>query len=491
MQTRRRRNFLVGGVAALTLATGVAFGGQAAWNDAYASTQPTALVAAAPVTAQQQDVAGIAPSQETLAKLYDELSPSVVNIQVTINTPQQDLSQGFPFPFPFPFGNAPFGQDNGQGQQAPQQQAHAEGTGFVYDTSGHIVTNNHVVAEADPENIIVNFANGEWSMAKLVARDPQADLAVLSVTPPSDMTLQPLTLAPADSLRVGYTVVAIGSPFGLDETMTTGIVSALGRSMPTSDSATGTPTYSLPDLIQTDAAINPGNSGGPLLDLAGEVVGVNFAINSPVRANSGVGFAIPASVIAKVVPALINDGAYHYAYLGIAGGTITAQVAQAHGLSDNVLGIYVGDVNQGGPAGKAGLQADDIITAIDNQPVHRFEDLLSYLFNQTAPQQQVTLHILRDGKAMTLDVTLGERPSEADQQAAQASGASVTIAKALQIAKQAVSDAGLMTKIDSATAKQEMSQGQPVWVVALSGSGKSATVVIDAVNGDVLELNVQ
>ncbi len=482
----RRRNFMFGSVAALTLASGLALGGQATWSEAYASTQPPAIVAPAPVTAAQQALAAAAPSQEALSQLYDELSPSVVNIQVTITTAQQDSSQSSPFPFPF--GNSPFGQGNGQ--QAPQQ-AQAEGTGFVYDTNGHIVTNNHVVAEADPENIVVNFSNGEWAMAKLIATDPQADLAVLQVTPPSDMTLKPLALASADSLRVGYSVIAIGSPFGLDETMTTGIVSALGRSMPTNESGTGTPTYSLPDLIQTDAAINPGNSGGPLLDLNGEVVGVNFAINSPVRANSGVGFAIPASVVAKIVPALIKDGTYHYAYLGLAGGTITAQVAQQHKLDNNLLGVYVGSVSPQGPAAKAGLQADDIVTGIDDQPVHRFEDLLSYLFNNAAPNQQITLHILHNGKEMTLDVTLGERPSESDQASAQTPGETITVGNAIKIAKGAVADAGLMSSIDSAAVTQDLQQGQPVWVVTLSGNGKSATVTVDAVTGDVLDLNVQ
>ncbi|MEZ4862396.1 MAG: trypsin-like peptidase domain-containing protein [Caldilineaceae bacterium] len=480
----RRRNFMIGSAAALTLAAGLATGAHVTWTDAYASSQPQAVVENTTVTAAQQQVAAISPSQDTLAQLYDTASPSVVNIQVTINTPQQAPSQGSPFPFPFPFG-----QGNGQ-QQAPQP-AQAEGSGFIYDTEGHIVTNNHVVADADPSNIVVYFSNGEWAMAKLVARDPQADLAVLQVTPPSNMTLTPLKLATPDSIRVGYYVAAIGSPFGLDETMTTGVVSALGRSMPTSDSTTGAPTYSLPDLIQTDAAINPGNSGGPLLNLNGEVVGVNFAINSPVRANSGVGFAIPVSVVDKVVPALIKDGAYHYAYLGIAGQSITEQVAQENNLTDNTLGVYVGEVTAQGPADKAGLQANDIITGIDNQPVSRFEDLLSYLFNNTTPNQKVTLHILRNGKAMTLDVTLGERPSAEQQQAASQQQATVSIGKAIQIAKQAVSDAGLMPTIDNATAKQDVSQGTPVWVVTLTGNNRTATVVVDGSTGDVLELNVQ
>lgn len=486
----KRRNFMLGGVASLTLAAGLVLGGaQLVWPQVQAADVQPAPVVVAPITSDQKSVAAIMPEQELLAALYDQASPSVVNIQVTLTAATQQLgpSQESPFPFPFPF---PFGQGNGQ-QPQEAQPARAEGSGFVYDADGHIVTNNHVVAEADPDNIIVNFANGEWAKANLIARDPAADLAVLQVTPPSNMTLTPLKLAPQDSLRVGYSVVAIGSPFGLDETMTTGVVSALGRSMPTNESGNGAPTYSLPDLIQTDTAINPGNSGGPLLNLKGEVVGVNFAINSPVRANAGVGFAIPVAVVDKVVPALIKDGAYHYAYLGIAGQTITAPLAEAKKLADNTLGVYVGEVNATGPAGKAGLQSDDIITGIDQQPVYRFEDLLSYLFNNTAPEQKVTLHLNRGGKETTLDVTLGERPSAEEQQATTAKGATIGIAQAVQIAKQAVTDGELLRQIDGVNVKQDVQNGEPVWVVTLSGDGKAATVTIDAHSGEVLGLDVQ
>lgn len=486
----KRRNFMLAGVASLALATGLVLGGvQLVWPQAQAADVRPAPVVVAPVTDEQKSVAAVVPEQELLSALYDQASPSVVNIQVTLDPATQQLgpAQESPFPFPFPF---PFGQDNGQ-QPQEAQPARAEGSGFVYDNDGHIVTNNHVVAEADPDNIIVNFANGEWARAKLIARDPAADLAVLQVTPPSNLTLTPLKLAPKDSLRVGYTVVAIGSPFGLDETMTTGVVSALGRSMPTNESGDGASTYSLPDLIQTDTAINPGNSGGPLLNLKGEVVGVNFAINSPVRANAGVGFAIPVAVVDKVVPALIKDGAYHYAYLGIAGQTITAPLAEAKKLADNTLGVYVGDVNANGPAGKAGLRAEDIITGIDTQSVYRFEDLLSYLFNNTAPEQKVTLHLNRDGKEITLDVTLGERPSTEEQQAATEKGATISVAQAVQIAKQAVTDGALLSQIDGVNVKQDVQNGQPVWVVTLSGDGKEATVTIDAHSGEVLGLDVQ
>ncbi len=478
MQTRRR-NFMIGSVAAITLAAGLATGAQISWPQAYAAQIQPPIAVVAPVTAAQQSVAAIMPTQEVLANLYDQASPSVVNVQVTVNAVAQQgvPSQGLPFPF-------------GQAQPEQAQPAQAEGSGFVYDTEGHIVTNNHVVAEADPDNIVVNFSNGEWAMAKLIARAPQADLAVLQVTPPDNMTLTPLKLAAADSLRVGYYVTAIGSPFGLDETLTLGVVSAMGRSMPT-DETIGGPSYSLPDLIQTDTAINPGNSGGPLLNLKGEVVGVNFAINSPVRANSGVGFAIPVSVVEKIVPALIEEGAYHYAYLGIAGQSIDAALAQAKDLTDNTLGVYVGDVTQNGPAAAAGLQADDIITSIDDQPIYRFEDLLSYLFTSTTPEQQVTLHILRAGKATTVDVTLGERPGTTEAAATTEQGETISVNKAIQLAEAAAQEADLMSKIETADAKQAMQAGQPVWVISLGGEGKEATVTIDAYTGEVLALEVQ
>lgn len=480
----KRRNFMLGGIASLTLASGLVLGGaQIVWPQAHAADVQLAPVKVAPVTSNQKRVAAMMPEQELLSALYDQASPSVVNIQVTMTASaqqQQRPSQESPFPFPFPFG-----QGNGpQPQEA--QPARAEGSGFVYDVDGHIVTNNHVVAEADPDNIIVNFANGEWAKATVIARDPAADLAVLQVKSPANMTLTPLKLAPNDSLRVGYSVAAIGSPFGLDETMTTGVVSALGRSMPADES-----TYSLPDLIQTDTAINPGNSGGPLLNLKGEVVGVNFAINSPVRANAGVGFAIPVAVVEKVVPALIMDGAYHYAYLGIAGQTITAPLAAAKKLADNTLGVYVGEVNPNGPAGKAGLHSDDIITGIDQQPVYRFEDLLSYLFNNTAPNQQVTLHLRRDGEETTLAVTLGERPNAEEQQAATEEGVTIGVAQAVQIAKKAVTDGALLNQVDSVNVKQAVQNGQPVWVVNFSGNGKAATVTINAHSGEVLGLDMQ
>ena len=414
------------------------------------------------------------PTQQLLADLYDTVSPSVVNIQVTTQVQAQaQLPDGFPFGLP----------------STPQedQSAQSEGTGFIYDNDGHIVTNNHVVADAT--EIIVNFSDGHWANAELVARDPQADLAVIKVTIPDGVTATPLVLDSQKDLNEGHYVVAIGSPFGLDETMTLGVVSALGRSFPAGDTGDGQPSYSLPDVIQTDAAINPGNSGGPLLNLRGEVVGVNFAINSPVRANSGVGFTIPVSVVEKIVPALINEGAYRYSFVGISGQTIDASLAADRKIADNTLGIYVAQVVPGGPADSAGVQADDIVVGIDEQSIVRFEDLLSYLFNSTVPGQDVTLHILRNGEAMNLNLTLAERP--ATTTASQSTGGPVSVGQAVEIAKEAAVSAGFDGNVDSVRAGQGRVNGQSAWIIELASGDKTATVAVDPQTGEVLDVKVE
>jgi 2-alkenal reductase len=320
------------------------------------------------------------PAQDQLASLYEAILPSVVNIQVT--------------------------QLSTIGANIMVPEAEGQGSGWVWDSEGHIVTNNHVVENAN--EILVYFYNGQWAEAELVAADPQADLAVLKVTPPDGITLQPLALAD-DVPPVGYYALAFGSPFGLAGTMTKGIISAVGRSFPVEASTTPGALYSLPEVIQTDAAINPGNSGGPLLDLNGNVIGVNFAIRSDIRANSGVGFAIPVSIVRRVVPALITQGFFSYPYLGIAGGTITPQTAEEADIPENTLGVFVSQI-AGTPAQQAGIRTGDIITAIDDRDVRSFEDLISYLLTSTEPGQIVELTILRNGAVQTLPLTVGERP---------------------------------------------------------------------------------
>ena len=380
----------------------------------------------------------------------------------------------------------------------------SEGSGWIYDTEGHIVTNNHVVEGAD--KVIVVFHNGLWDEAEVVATDPQSDLAVIKVDAPEGMDLQPLPLADPDNLRVGYSVIAIGVPFGLESTMTTGIVSALGRSFPVGDALTG--NYTLPAVIQTDAAINPGNSGGPLLNLNGEVVGVNFAIESPIRANSGVGFAIPVSIVQRIVPALLEKGEYDYPYLGIAGQSVTPQLAEMLELPNNVLGAYVDSVVPGGPADEAGVQGGDrpvsiegidmkaggdIIIAMDDEPVRSFEDLVSYLVRKTEPGQKATLTVLRDGETVELDVVLGERPTTQVELSEEGPAGGISAKAAIAIARDTVTQESLLDGpvTETVVTQDELDDGQPVWIVELSDASATATVVIDATTGDVLDASVK
>lgn len=423
-------------------------------------------------------------NQEALANLYDQIAPSVVSIQVVARSQAQQLNiPGFNFPQ----------------QEAPLQQG--QGSGFIYDTEGHIVTNNHVVEDA--EEVTVLFSNGFWADAEVVATDPQADLAVIKVTPPAGMDWQPLPIAAANTLRVGHTVIAMGNPFGLEGTMTTGIVSAIGRGLPVGQ--VGESRYTLPDVIQTDAAINPGNSGGPLVNLAGEVVGVNFAIESAVRSNSGVGFTIPASIVQRVVPALIADGQYDYAYLGLSGRTIDAPVAKAFDFPNTLTGVYVADVVAGGPSEAAGIQGStrqisvngnevgaggDIVTAIDDVPVRRFEDMVSYLVTEAAPGQTVTLTVLRDGTEMQFDVVLGSRPGLSSQAQREATLGPVSARQASRIAEEATADL-LDGEVTERIISQDTAEGRDVWVVELSTDTQTATVVVDRLTGDVVEATVE
>jgi len=483
---KRRWRPLTVAVFAIVGAGLIVFGALAAplaWQTLSVSANPMGAPVAAP--ALQLD-SSLDEDQAALAALYDAVAPSVVNIQVESVADLGALPQipGFQLP---------------EGDMPLQQ---GEGSGFIYDNEGHIVTNNHVVEGA--QKVIVNFNNGMWARAEVVATDPQADLAVIKVTPPTGMEWRPLPLADDGSLDVGHIVIAIGNPFGLQGTMTTGIVSALGRGFPVG--AFGNNRYTLPDVIQTDAAINPGNSGGPLVNLKGEVVGVNFAIESPTRQNSGVGFTIPVSIVKRVVPALIKDGAYKYAYLGLEGSTITARLAEALDLPDNTLGVYVSSVVPGGPSEKGGVkggnrtvrgangvevrQGGDIVTAIDDMPVVRFEDLVSYLVTKAEPGQTVTLTIQRNGREIKVDVTLGERPTQSVATTERGENGRINARAAIAIAEDAVRN-DLTGEITEKVATPDERDGQEVWVVELSTATQSATVVIDAQSGDVLDVTIE
>ncbi len=300
------------------------------------------------------------------------------------------------------------------------------GSGFVFDADGHVVTNHHVVDGSS--TVEVAFASGYKAHGTVIGSDPDADVAVIKVDAPSS-EIHPLAIGDSNTLKVGQSVVAIGNPFGLNGTMTLGIVSGLGRTQFAHAAPAGGGFFSTADIIQTDAAINPGNSGGPLFNLNGEVVGINQSIFTDTTnaagepTNSGVGFSISINLVKRIVPVLISDGKYKYPYLGVTSSSeLSLAQYEALGLS-TYTGAYVLEVTPGGPADQAGIKGGDkptslpnlnaggdIITALDGSAVNTFDDLLSYLITKKSPGDAVVLTVLRDGKPMDITVTLGERP---------------------------------------------------------------------------------
>lgn len=302
-----------------------------------------------------------------------------------------------------------------------------EGTGFVIDKEGHIVTNYHVAG--DVQSLEVDFADGTKVVGETIGRDLDSDLAVVKVDMPADK-LHPLPLGDSDQAPVGTIVVAIGSPYGLGGTMTMGIISAHGRTLDSlrssGDSTQGTTQYfAAGDLLQTDASINPGNSGGPLLNLQGQVIGVNRAIQtagtslSGGAVNTGIGFAVSSNIVRRVVPSLIESGTYAYPYLGLSAMSddrMSLAIANQLGLPQ-ASGAYVVDVVAGGPAAKAGLVAadsqtgkgGDLIIAIDGKPVVTFSDLLSYLILNKNPGDTVNFTVLRGSKQIVVPLVVGTR----------------------------------------------------------------------------------
>lgn len=290
------------------------------------------------------------------------------------------------------------------------------GSGFVYDKQGHIITNNHVIDGAAAAD--VTFVDGNSYRAKVVGNDPSSDIAVLQITDDfSQENLSPLALSNSSSLQVGQQVIAIGNPFGLSDSMTTGIISQTGRLLPNPETK-----FSTPDAVQTDAPINPGNSGGPLLNLQGQVVGINTAINSATGEFSGIGFAVPSNTIARELPTLIQKGTYDHPWLGISGGRMTPDQVLSAGLPRNYKGVVVGSVQPGSPAEKVGLQGipqgdisigqkiGDIITGVDGHPVRTIDDLINYIDLHKTVGDNVVLTISRQGQITNLNLVLGARP---------------------------------------------------------------------------------
>ena len=329
--------------------------------------------------------------EDALVNIYQTVSPGVVSIQVYTQT--------------------------GAGQ----------GSGFVVDKEGHIVTNYHVVEDAT--TIEVYFQSGVKVYGEVVGVDLDSDIAVIKVDVDPD-ELTPLTIGNSDQVYVGQTVVAIGNPYGLSGTMTVGIVSARGRTLESIRQTTDGTYFSAGDLIQTDATINPGNSGGPLLNLNGEVIGINRAIQTSgttvtgTTSNTGIGFAVSSNILSLVLPSLVNGETYEYPYLGLSAMS-SLSLTQAEYLNlSQATGAYVLEVVPGGPADQAGLLAGDqptevqglyaggdLIIAADGQKVLAFSDMLNYMMLHKQPGDSMDITVLRDGQEVTLTVVLGERSS--------------------------------------------------------------------------------
>ncbi len=289
------------------------------------------------------------------------------------------------------------------------------GSGFVYDTKGHIITNHHVIQGA--ETIQVSFLDGNITSANIVGMDIYSDLAVIKVDP-EVTTLHPVVLGSSSELAVGSPVAAMGNPFGLSDTLTAGIVSSLERTL------TAAENYVIIDIIQIDAAVNPGNSGGPLVNIYGQVVGVNTAIESETGTFTGIGFAVPSDTVKREVDDLIATGSYAHPWLGVSARDVNIVIADAIGL-EKPQGVLVVDVTEGSPAEQVGLRGGDqnvtlagqfipiggdVITGIDGLHMRRMADLVVYMERNTSPGDSVVFEIIRDEQEISLTVTLGERP---------------------------------------------------------------------------------
>jgi S1-C subfamily serine protease len=349
----------------------------------------------------------LSSSPSTLNSIFKQVQNSIVQITSKIPIPTTD-------------------QLNPQ----PQQNSTALGSGFIYDKAGRIITNNHVVGDA--KIVDVTFVDGNRYTAKVIGTDIYSDIAVIQIQNTTKQQqplppLKPLVIGNSSKLEVGDPVIAIGNPFGLSDTLTTGIVSGIGRLLPSAGGA----GFSIPNAIQTDAPINPGNSGGPLLNMLGEVVGINTAVFSGTGTFSGIGFAVPSNAITKIVPTLIEKGTYPHPYFGAKIATLTSDILQnvttdlpsaARTALSNLKGAYVDTITKNGPADKAGVHGSttdqyskkhggDIITAIDGHPIVKSDDLITYIDQHKSVGDNITLTIYRNGHTLDLKATLTARPS--------------------------------------------------------------------------------
>jgi S1-C subfamily serine protease len=384
MKPRTTRTVTI--TAALVTAAAIGAGGGAATYAALSEDDGGGGRTVLPAAVETPQPAASTSESMSVSEIYEQTYKSVVEITSIASQ------------------SGPFGQE---------EQAQGQGSGFVYDDEGHIVTNQHVVDGVD--TVSVRFWDGSTYDGTVVGSDPSTDLAVVKVDAPANV-LQALSIGKSDDLTVGEPVVALGSPFGLEGTVTSGIVSALHRQM------TAPNNFTINDSIQTDAAINHGNSGGPLVNGAGEVVGVNAQIESESGGSDGIGFAIPSKTIESIVPQIISNGSVEHAYLGVGVAEINESVAEELGVP---AGVQVTDVRDGGPAAEAGLQAadgsatvdgqsfptgGDVITAVDGKAIATGAELQTAV-DAKKPGDSISITYTRDGQSHTVDITLGTRPA--------------------------------------------------------------------------------
>ena len=369
---------------------------QAVESEAAPATEQPAQSGTPETEVQMSSAAVVAAQDEVMSNIYERTVPSVVGLRVI-----KSITIG---------GTAP-------GMPQGDFLSRAAGSGFVWDDEGHVVTNKHVIDGAD--RIIVVMSDGVQTAAELVGDDPDSDLAVIKII---DDTVRPpaIALGDSDSIKPGQLAVAIGDPFSRGFSMTSGIISAVGRTINPTES-----NFSVPRVVQHDAATNPGNSGGPLLNRNGEVVGINTQIISETGAFSGVGLAIPVNLAKLVAPALISEGRYEYPFIGIRGVSLSADIARAMDLPAETRGALVLAVGTGTAAEEAGLRASDqltvingaelpiggdVITAMNGTPMMGMDDVVAYTVEHTQPGDTVQFTIMRDGQEMQMEVTMGARP---------------------------------------------------------------------------------
>ena len=363
-------------------------------------TAPAAVPTVVPTATSDADAnLLLAAFEEILSGIYESVVPSVVYIRVPTAA------------------NSSLGRTQG----VPEEFLWSAGSGFVWDREGHIVTNHHVVEEVigREDAVTVIFADSTQARGTVVGSDPHSDLAVIKLEE-TDLDLKPVALGDSTQVKVGQLTVAIGAPFGQEFTMTSGIVSAVGRNI------SGQSQFTIPEAIQTDSAINPGNSGGPLLDRNGQVIGINTRIISRSGSFSGVGMAVPINIAKRVVPPLISDGEFDYPWLGVSIASVTDLYVDKMDLPERTRGALIITTVEGSPADRAGLRDSDSTIEIDGAPypaggdiviaigphdVSNSSELISHLTYHNSPGDTVTLTVLRDGQLEEIEVTLGQRPT--------------------------------------------------------------------------------